>query len=272
MSIPEMQAALSRLYVDGAFFDVFCLDPQRALHSYSLTERETRALTGIDREAIRRFALSLRVKTWKRFSSSYRLLYSLDRARIYSYYLRFYEIRKMRPNETFFNATVELGEFLEESLLGDPDLPPYASDLARYERLFYEARHRPRSGAAAQPVAEEPLTAGSVPVLREGVRVEAFDWDMSAIEKAIEEGSVPRDAERGEHYVVFQSRPQPGRAKKFQVAALMQQMLSLCDGSRNVRAIAAELEARSGRSGLLRSALDGTGQLVRLGLVEVKAG
>jgi len=223
-----MQAALSRLYVDGAFLDVFCMDSHQALRHYFLTEKEAKALAQIDHEAIRKFAQSLRVKTWKRFEYAYRLLYSVNRPRIFKYYLRFYEIRKMRPNESFYGATVELGEFLEDSILGDAELPSYVCDLARYERLFYLARYQPRPAsipevsAIANPERDKPeiaeaLSPESFPVLRDGVEVALFDWDMSAIEKALDEGTVPPAGEKGRHYVVFHRLEKLGRAKKFHV-------------------------------------------------------
>lgn len=273
MSVGEMQAVLSRLYVDGSFLDVFCSNPHQALHHYHLTEKEAGALLGVDREAIRKFATSLRVKTWKRFSYSYRLLYALDRPRIYGYYLRFYEIRRIRPNEGMYQPTVELGEFLEESLLDDAELPPYASELARYERLFYLARYvpRPNAGAPAKTASGESLSPAVRPVLREGVEVATFGWDMSTIEKAVDEGRVPRDLEAEPCHVVFHPLGKMGKAKKFQVSGLMYELLSLCDGSRDLPAIAAELEARSEKTDLLESVLGGVQQLVRLGLVEVEA-
>jgi len=50
----------------------------------------------------------------------------------------------------------------------------------------------------------------------------------------------------------------------------MQELLSLCDGNRNLLAIAAELETKSEKTDLLQSVQNGVRQLGRLGLVEVR--
>jgi hypothetical protein len=80
MSLVEMHSVLARLYVDGTFLESFCAGPGQALARYDLTAREATALAGIDRDAIRKYAASLRSKTRARFEHAYRLLLALDAA------------------------------------------------------------------------------------------------------------------------------------------------------------------------------------------------
>lgn len=244
MSMVEMQAALARLYVDGPFLDRFCADPGTVLRDYDLTPREAGALAALDREAVRKFAGSLRSKTWGRFRVPYVLLRALSPAITFRYFKRFYELRTVRPNEPFYALTLELGEFFERSFSGNPELPPYASELARYERLFFIARFRPRAGGetpgSARSVAGT-LTRDSRPAARPGITRARFDYDMRALDRALSEGTVPEGVEKKECQVVFQSFEQLGRARKFRVSPATAELLTLCDGTRDLAAIAALL-------------------------------
>jgi len=264
MSLVEMHSVLARIYVNEAFLESFCAGPDQALAEYDLTPRETAAFAGIDRDAIRKYASSLRMKTQSRFEAAYRLLFALDAATFQKYYLRFYELRPIRPYESFDGPIVELGRFLECSFAGNPEAPPYAADLARYQRLFYQARFDPRVGIAprAEPAAMDELDGrvrlGVVP----GVRVERFQYDMAALEEALRKDEKPRDVEPKACRVVFQSLPEVGRARKFQVSASTAGLLSRCDGTRELGEIAESLEADPG------AVLEAAAKLLRLGLLE----
>src|ERR1044072_5474787 len=216
-----MHSVLARLYVNETFLESFCAGPDQALTGYDLTPREAAALAGIDRDAVKKYASSLRAKTQGRFEHAYRLLITLDAAAFHKYYLRFYELRPIRPYETFNGPISEFGRFLERSFAGNPEVPPYAADLARYQRLFYEARFAPRSPAAprVEPPAAGELDDRSRLCVAPGVRLERFPYDMAALEAALRQGEIPRDVERALCRVVFQSLPEAGRARKFQVSA-----------------------------------------------------
>lgn len=249
-----MQSVLARLYVDGTFLDSFCAGPEQALARYDLTPREAAALAGIDRDAVRKYASSLRAKTRGRFEHAYRLLLTLDPAAFQRYYLRFYELRPIQPYETFHGPIDELGRFLERSFTGNPAVPPHAADLARYQRLFHQARFAPRARTAPGP--------RSGLAIAPGVRLERFRYDMAALEDALRKGGIPRDVQPAECRVVFQSLPEIGRARKFQVSESTARLLSLCDGTRGLGEIAESLE--SDREAVEEAAA----RLLRLGLLE----
>ncbi|HEY2295250.1 MAG TPA: hypothetical protein VGM86_31490 [Thermoanaerobaculia bacterium] len=259
-----MHSVLARLYVDGAFLESFCAGPDQALARYDLTPRETAALTGIDRDAIRKYASSLRMKTEGRFENMYRLLLTLAADAFHKYYLRFFELRTIRPYETFDGPIVELGQFLESSFAGNPEVPPYAAELARYQRLFYQARFEPRTRTASltEPAAVDALDGRLRLAVAPGVRVERFQYDMAAIEAALRKDEIPQDVEPKACQVVFQSLPAMGRARKFQVSASTAELLSRCDGTREIGGIAEILGADR------EAVLEAAAKLLRLGLLE----
>ena len=119
MSLIEMHSVLARLYTDETFLRSFRAGPDQALADYDLTPREAAALAGIDRDAIEKYAASLRSKTRGRFEQAYRLLLALDAAAFHKYYLRFYELRPIRPYEPFHGPILELGRFFEGVLAAD---------------------------------------------------------------------------------------------------------------------------------------------------------
>ena len=264
MSLVEMHSVLARLYVDGTFLESFCAGPGQALARYDLTPREATALAGIDRDAIRKYAASLRSKTRARFEHAYRLLLALDAAAFHKYYLRFYELRPIRPYESFSGPTAELGQFLERSFADNPEVPPYAAELARYQRLFFQARLGPKAGIAprVEPPAVKELDGRARPGAVPGLRIERFQYDMAALEVALSKGEIPRDVQRSTCQVVFQSFPEIGRARKFQVSTSTAELLSLCDGTRELGDIAKSLEAD------LEAVLKAAAKLLRLGLLE----
>jgi hypothetical protein len=260
MSLIEMHSVLARLYVDEGFLQSFCAGPDQALERYDLTPREAAALAGIDRGAVRKYAASLRTKTRGRFEHAYRLLLTLDAAAFHKYYLRFYELRPIRPYETFHGPIVELGRFLERSFTDNSEVPPYAADLVRYQRLFHQARFEPRERRASP--AAPAIDAGARLRVAPGVRVERFQYDMAALEEILLKGETPGEVEPAACRVVFQSLPEMGRARKFQVSESTAGLLSLCDGTRDLGDVAARLEA--GPDAVMEAAA----KLLRLGLLE----
>lgn len=261
MSLVELQSVLGRLYVDGPLLDQFCANPRSVLQQYDLTPREAGAIEGIDRTALRRFAASLRMKTGGRFKGVYHLIFKLNPRVANKYFARFYELRTIRPNEVFTGPILELGEFFERSFCNNPELPCYASELARYERVLFIVRFDPRN---ASPAPSVTTRSGSGPAFHasRGVSVVRFNYDMAAIEKAIAEGTVPASAERTPCAVVFQSRRR-GHARKFHVSPSTADLIDLCScDARTVEEFALTLAAEPD------AIAQAVSQLVTLGLVE----
>src|SRR5262249_51905603 len=136
MSAGELQACLARLCVDAAFRRLFELEGAATVAGYRLTAGEQEALLGIDRGQLAAFAAGLRAKRRAQLERGYPLLgRALPPAEQDRWFNRFHDLHPADPGDSPIEARLRFGRFLEAALAGDPKAPPYASDLARYERL-----------------------------------------------------------------------------------------------------------------------------------------
>lgn len=279
MSVAEMQACLARLYVDASFRRLFYLDAT-VLDEYHLTPEERDALLGIDREMLDFFAASLKYKRRKRIERAFPLLFVLDRGEIDRYYSRYYQLYTAKPNQSGNQDALEFGAFMEESLAHAERLPPYASDLARYERLYYGATYASRSiadagapdheGAGAQQV----VSMTSRPRVRSGVQMASFRYDVAAIEKALQEGAKPEElqVEPAGYSIVFRPAARGSEAKMMRLNTPTKVVLDLCDGRRTISQIVAETESALGANGLESGILATIERLLSEHVLELHAG
>lgn len=275
MSIPEMQACLARLYVDDAFLRLFEVSGDSALSQYRLTEAERSAISGIDRVQLRLFADSLKAKRKPRFEIPFSMLFKINKAALSRHYDRFYNLRRIGPHDIQFDLTMEFGKFLEEALAADEDLPCYAGDLAKYERLYHSARFNPRAAGPLADVVDgdgapaEALLGEMYPVLRPGVEVGEFEYDIRGVQEAMERGEIPDRTDRGKFHVAFVPSVPPRRAKVFRLTPATHQLLSLCDGRSPLSEIVDELQGTLGESDLRESIIGAIRRLLNLGVVEL---
>ena len=136
MSLGEMQACLARLYVDESFRRLCALDPG-ALREYRLAPDEEQALRTLDRGQLENFARSLRNKRRRRAERAYPITVPCWTPR---------DGALLRPV-----LSIARGQHAAAAHLSGCDrfrrvhrgiadgsagvVPPYARDLARFERL-----------------------------------------------------------------------------------------------------------------------------------------
>ncbi|KYF55847.1 hypothetical protein BE08_04995 [Sorangium cellulosum] len=247
MSVAEMQACLARLYVDEPYRKLFYLDAATTLEEYRLTPEERAALQGLDRERLEFFASSLRSKRKKRLERAFPMLFALDPAEVNRYYARYYQLYTAKARQSGHDDAMDFGAFMAESLAGADHLPPFASDLARYEMLYYGATFAAGSFAGAEEAPGEDGAVGpsSRPGMRAGVQLARFAYDMVAIEEALQRGMKPEDIESRPQETFILFRPAAARAEvgMLRVNGPTKVVLDLCDGRRTVAAIVAETEA-----------------------------
>ena len=267
MSIGEMQACLARLYVSEPFRRWFYAEPDGALASYALAEEERQALGGLDRTALDLFAASLISKRWKGTERAYPALVALDAAAMRRCYTRFYHLYPARLDHASYQDVVDFGKFVEATLAHSEQVPPYASDLARYERLYYLAGIA--SDAAVETMADTdatppPVTPALRPARRRHVQVADFAYDVGAIEEALRHGRTPsevRPSGNGCTIVFCPSAGTPG-VRMLRINAPTKTVLDLCDGSRTVTDIIAATNAAFGAEGLDDAVIDAIGRLL----------
>lgn len=249
MSVAEMQACLARLYVDDPFRKLFFLDQAAACEGYRLTEAEETALAGLDAKTVGFFAGSLKRKREGKIKSTYPLLYRLNPAEIRRYYDRFYQLYPARPNVPYREDILQFGRFMEATLATAETVPPYAGDVAKYERLFNTLLLSPApqpDGQAPEVIDDQPDDLFDIlltrPRLNPNIIVETFTYDITVIEDALNKEQVPDDLEPGEYFIIFQRVSDTAEPKVFQINLPSKKLLDLCDGHRSVLKIVAVLE------------------------------
>jgi hypothetical protein len=263
-----MQACLARLYVDEPFRKLFYLDPAAVLEGYRLTEEESAALRRLDPVMLDQFASSLVAKRRKRIERAYPLLFGIDGPEIRRYYARFYGLYPTPPYQVGHQDIIEFGTFLEASLVGTSHLPPYASDLAKYERLYFWARMASAPGGEedrdrAQETPAAIVSPDARPVLRPDVTVADFDHDVSSIEEALQGGTAPGDIEAGEACTIL-FRPSIGTSgvQMLRINRPTRTILGACHGHRTVAGIVADTEAALGATDLRDRVMEAIGRLL----------
>jgi hypothetical protein len=248
MSIAEMQACLARLYVDDPFRKLFFLDHAAAYENYRLTDEEKEALNGLDPTAVNFFAGSLKHKREGKIRSAYPLLYKLDPVEIRRYYDRYYQLYKARPNHPFWEDILEFGRFMEETLATAEDLPAYASDLAKYERLYNAVSIVPGinddfvdPGNSNGNYTQENILEAR-PKIGQNIQIGTFVYDVIAIDDALTQDREPGDLEAGEHIIIFQQVIDSYDPKIFRINLATKKLLDACDGQHTVLEITTLLE------------------------------
>lgn len=273
MSVAEMQACLAQLYVDDAFRKLFYLEPETTLKEYKLTQKESDAIKGINREMLDVFAEVLKRKRKKRFQAAYPLLFRLVGEGINRYFERYYRLYLAKPNESTSQQMLFFGEFMEQSLSCDEDYPPYTSELAQFERLYYAARMPLLTPDSLQADDQRPqdVHADARPFLRQGVQIAAFRFNLVKIVSCLQQQQdlVDVELEEGKYCTVFQPIKGALIPKIFSISSTIYTLLTLCDGRRSVSEITLEIEKSLGKEHLADNILRAINQLLSLGVIGV---
>jgi hypothetical protein len=275
MSMAEMQACLARLYVDRAFRRLFAIEPETALVEYRLSTDEAQALRDLDRAALERFARSLQGKRRRRFVATYPLLFGLELPAVDCYYRRYYQLYPARPGGSFADEVLEFGRFMEECLATDDTAPPFASDLARYERLHFAAsRVAAPGGAETHPAAvgSPPAAPNDRPRLAEGVSVGTFGTGILAIVEALKAGLPPPETGQGPYTFAFRPGSAGTDPAPFYLGEAMAELLAWCDGERSIASIAAAIDGGRTGNGTASGVVEALQALVEHGILTTAPG
>lgn len=265
-----MQHYLVRLYTDDCFRMLSQIAPDKTLHMYALSPDERRAVTEIDRDMLEMFVASLKGKRLERILENYPLSSRLVPAAMDRYTDRFYQLFPARPHASTQEYLVSFGTFLEETLRGDEDVPTYAAELTRYERLFCAAGFPPAQtdedieGAGA-PTGD--ISMDACPVVKSGVYFGEFEYNITNIVSSLRQDELPSRIEKASGWIVFQHLTGSSSPRVFEVNQALGSLLCLCDGVRTVRGIAAELEHQLAIEGLMKDVTQALGYMASIGMI-----
>jgi hypothetical protein len=276
MSIPEMQACLARLYVDDSFRKLFYIDAGNALQEYKLTHDELHAITEIDRQMLEFFAASLKKKRRKQLQHVYPMLFKLRSEEIDRYYDRYYQLHISHRTNSVHQDALEFGTFMEESLDNAERLPPYASDLAKFERMYYSVV----SGLGTNELddrstVDSPSKAVNLetrPKTRRCVQIALVNYDIAEIHEMLEHG-VDVDTQKcvqSEYAIVFQAIPNSHIPRTLRLNGAAKTVLLLCDGRHTVSEILTTTQERLGVQGLEQGVIMTIERLVEEGVLDIR--
>jgi hypothetical protein len=247
MSVAEFQACLSRLYLSAPFRRVFQLEPDAALAGYELNDAEKSALLGVDRDELRRVADSLLAKRRADLERGFPLLFGMLNAAVVERWVeRYHAIHADVPGVPHTERWIQFGRFMEATLGGAAEAPPFAGDLARYERLrnaaaaeigtFAQASYQNANRSASRG---ESFDAGARVRRRRGMQHGVFAYDVARIAGALESNRV--DGVRtlvadGPHEYLFVASDDE-RVYVLAITSETKLLVDLCDGRRTVAEI-----------------------------------
>ena len=164
---------------------------------------------------------------------------------------------------------VELGRRLEIALTDEPAAPAYARDVACYERLLAELKSAQMIPASPpSPDNLPPLHPATVPRLRPGVFVEAFEWDVLAVVKELRQGRQPSPEQRGlPTRLAIRSSGASG-ASFFRLNAAAVELLRLADGVTTAAEMIEKIESRSPRENVAAQVTTALEEMAQSGLIE----
>jgi len=275
MSVSEMQACMARLYVDDSFRKLFFLDPDDTVQGYQLTPDESSALKNVDRKMLDFFSRSLKNKRKDRIQPVYPALFSIAKTAIGRYYHRYYQLHIRSAHEPDHQDILHFGLFMEESMAGAEDVPAYATEVARYERLCYWTHFCQATEAAASVCAPAPAAARRLEdrlERQQGIRIESFSYDVFAVEENVQSGTEidsGMEIQRGDYYVLFRPARASYESKVLRINSATKTLLDLCDGSRTISEIIAAVEQHFGATDLQQALLTALDRLLSIGAVQI---
>jgi glycosyltransferase involved in cell wall biosynthesis len=254
-------AATRRLLVGLQADDPVAAPPRSATEEDR--EGQLRVLAGPEVAAIgeldRRLAASLTSAVAPRrkqlLREAYSLLFRLEPRQMERYVERHYRQQPKRMEGPASDDILAFGEFMERTLVKDASTP-FASDLARYERLVWWAERVPGPQDTVDSInavlgdAPTPLNLDSRPCLAEDVRIEAFRYDVLSIDEALRTDQPLGDWREGSYCLLFQRVPRSLAPRALSVHPVARFLLALCDGRRPVRELIRALETLLRRQNL----------------------
>lgn len=274
MSTIEVQACLARLYTDTTFRLLHYRDPKEALGRYFLTAGERQTIQNIDHDMLEFFASSLLMKRKKKLVPAFPALFSLDGPILGTFVNRYFEVYPLHPNGSHSREVSQFGEFMEETLQEADGLPPYASDLARFEHiastLQLQVPARPSSAREDRPHRGIGTVGPSDhPALCSDVTVERFSYEVSKISEALLNNDSDPIASPHTEYLVWKRGGNSLEPRMFRISSPIAILLELCDGTRSLKDLVSNMEDRCAQQDLGQSITPAVIRLADLSILRI---
>ncbi len=268
MSIPEMQACLARLYLDELFRRLLARDPESALQAYGLSAEEEAAIRELDATRLEFFATSLKNKRRKRIARAFPLLFRVAADEVEHQYNRYHALYMPKSRRSIHQDVLDFGEFIEDSLAIAPGIPPWACDVARYERLLYATTYTHQADTDTSSGATT-VSISSRPRLCEDAYVAEFQYDIASIEDALRDGE-ERGLEPSPCAIVSRAKTPTAEARVLRINGPTLAVLRHCDGRQRLEGIITEVEADFGTTGLKQGVFEAVTRLANANVLVIE--
>jgi hypothetical protein len=189
------------------------------------------------------------------------------------YYHRYCQLHIRTGYQPDHLDILNFGTFMEESMAGSEDVPAFASEVARYERLCYWANfcpvtqngtYTPSAGASEAPGMEDRLQVPN------SIRIERFSYNVFELQEKADAGEQLNGStaiQEGPYYVLFKPTDPAFEAKVLRINSPTCILLNTCDGSKTVGETIASVERQLDATDLERPLLAAMDRLLTIGAV-----
>jgi len=254
MALLDFQTAIARLCINPGFRRRFSAQDNRVLEDLDLTPAEKAALRSLDLEAVKDYGTDLlhkrmeMIRSW--VSSTIAALESRLGSDVVHEILHQYVESRVRidnwvGSECIRRETQCFLGYLSDQVSNDIGMP-YLPDLARYEitMLVLRLDDPADQDAVAVRLSEDYEPASLRPKLRSDVRLERFDYDVTA--NGASEGAVADPPWQPEGKWLLFVRRNVTTVDVHAVTPLLAAALEMCDGLATIEDILARLIEKFG--------------------------
>jgi glycosyltransferase involved in cell wall biosynthesis len=206
---------------------------------------------------------------------AYRLVGRLEAAALARYAEGYAREQMPETVASMLDSVLDFGGFLQRILPADAAFPPYAAELACYERLWLRAAYEPGADDVLETINRRPaqrpsaVTRNSRPMLRPGLQIASFRYDVAAIADALASDEPAREWTEQSCCLIIQQAPNSVSPQLIRIQPFARLVLALCDGHHPAGRIAAQLGALGTQRGLEPLVLRLIADLATAGVVSI---
>ncbi len=136
MSLIEIQQFTARLFTDKTFLILFTKCPDKTFKDYHLTNKEKNFLLLLNTKDLFTFSKIIEKNRFRKIEFAFPVSLRLFGEVMKALHHRFYLIHPVIP-KIYAEEIRDFGDYFAELIYNIKEIPPYASDLFKYELLHY---------------------------------------------------------------------------------------------------------------------------------------